>query len=62
MLCKVFDEVGLPAGVLNLVCGFGHKAGEALVTHPDVKIISFTGSTLIGKRIASLAGQCQEQR
>ena len=56
MLCKIFDEVGLPAGVLNLVCGLGNKAGEALVTHPDVRIISFTGSTLIGRRIASLAG------
>jgi acyl-CoA reductase-like NAD-dependent aldehyde dehydrogenase len=50
-------KVGLPAGVLNLVCGLGHKAGEALVTHPDVKILSFTGSTLIGQRIASLAGR-----
>jgi aminomuconate-semialdehyde/2-hydroxymuconate-6-semialdehyde dehydrogenase len=56
MLCQVFDEVGLPKGVLNLVCGLGTKAGEALVTHPDVKIISFTGSTLVGQRIASLAG------
>ena len=57
MLCQIFDQVGLPKGVLNLVCGLGNKAGEALVTHPDVKIISFTGSTLVGKRIASLAGK-----
>ena len=57
MLCQIFDEVELPKGVLNLVCGLGNKAGEALVTHPDVKIISFTGSTVVGQRIASLAGK-----
>ena len=56
MLCKVFQEVGLPNGVLNLVCGFGSKAGQALVEHPDVKVISFTGSTKVGKHIAQVAG------
>ena len=56
MLCKIFQEVGLPNGVLNLVCGLGNKAGEALVQHPDVKVISFTGSTKIGKHIAQVAG------
>ena len=52
---QVFQEVGLPPGVLNLVHGLGSKAGEALVQHPDVKVISFTGSTLIGRHIAKVA-------
>ena len=56
MLCKIFQEVGLPNGVLNLVCGLGSKAGQALVEHPDVKVISFTGSTKVGKHIAQVAG------
>ncbi len=55
MLCKIFHEVGLPHGVVNLVCGLGNKAGEAIVKHPDVKMISFTGSTKIGKHIAEVA-------
>ena len=42
---------GLPAGVVNMVYGVGPCAGEALVTHPDVPLISFTGSTTVGKRI-----------
>ena len=55
MLCKVFQDVGLPKGVLNLVHGLGSKAGEALVQHPDVKAISFTGSTPVGRHIARVA-------
>ncbi|CAL4060495.1 unnamed protein product [Meganyctiphanes norvegica] len=52
MLCKLFQEVGLPDGVVNMVFGNGPNAGEALVVHPDVPIISFTGSTATGKHIA----------
>jgi acyl-CoA reductase-like NAD-dependent aldehyde dehydrogenase len=52
---KIFQEVGLPDGVLNLVCGLGSKAGEALVRHPDVKVLSFTGSTVVGRHIAQVA-------
>src|SRR5687768_5695246 len=48
-------EIGLPSGVLNIVHGTGAEAGEALVTHPDIKAISFTGSTAVGRRIATLA-------
>jgi phenylacetaldehyde dehydrogenase len=48
-------EAGLPAGVLNIVTGFGNSAGEALVRHPDVDTVSFTGSTAVGKRIVELA-------
>ncbi len=49
-------EAGVPAGVLNVVHGFGADAGEPLVTHPDVRAISFTGSTATGNRIVKAAG------
>lgn len=49
-------EAGIPAGVLNLVHGFGKEAGEPLVAHPDVRAISFTGSTATGNRIVKSAG------
>ena len=52
---QIFQEVGLPDGVLNMVCGYGPKAGEAIVRHPDVKVLSFTGSTLVGRHIAQVA-------
>ncbi|CAG0893764.1 unnamed protein product [Darwinula stevensoni] len=55
MLCDVLLEAGLPKGVVNMVFGSGKKAGEHLVTHPDVSLISFTGSTVVGKRISELA-------
>jgi aminomuconate-semialdehyde/2-hydroxymuconate-6-semialdehyde dehydrogenase len=55
MLCKVMEEIGLPQGVFNLVHGSGPSTGEALVGHPRVKAISFTGGTSTGKRIASVA-------
>jgi aldehyde dehydrogenase (NAD+) len=51
------DEAGLPAGVFNLVNGAGSTVGEALVRHPGVDMISFTGSTSSGKRIAALAAE-----
>jgi 5-carboxymethyl-2-hydroxymuconic-semialdehyde dehydrogenase len=49
-------EAGIPAGVLNLVHGYGKQAGEPLVRHPDVRAISFTGSTATGNRIVREAG------
>ncbi len=49
-------EAGVPAGVLNIVHGFGAEAGEPLVSHPDVRAISFTGSTATGNRIVRSAG------
>ncbi|MGB3067445.1 MAG: 5-carboxymethyl-2-hydroxymuconate semialdehyde dehydrogenase [Ottowia sp.] len=49
-------EAGIPAGVLNLVHGYGKEAGEPLVAHPDVRAISFTGSTATGNRIVRSAG------
>jgi acyl-CoA reductase-like NAD-dependent aldehyde dehydrogenase len=55
VLAEAIHEAGLPAGVFNLVSGDGAGAGEALVDHPDVDMISFTGSTGAGTRIATLA-------
>jgi 5-carboxymethyl-2-hydroxymuconic-semialdehyde dehydrogenase len=49
-------EAGIPPGVFNVVHGFGHTAGEPLIAHPDVRAISFTGSTATGNRIVKAAG------
>ncbi|MDQ2736082.1 MAG: 5-carboxymethyl-2-hydroxymuconate semialdehyde dehydrogenase [Pseudomonadota bacterium] len=49
-------EAGIPAGVLNIVHGYGGEAGEALVSHADVRAVSFTGSTRTGNRIVQSAG------
>jgi len=57
VLAEVIEAAGLPKGVFNLVTGFGPTVGEALVKHPDVDMISFTGSTRAGKRISELAAQ-----
>ncbi len=54
-LAKIALEAELPAGLINVVTG-GAEVGEALCTHPDIRMISFTGSTRTGKRIAELAG------
>jgi aldehyde dehydrogenase (NAD+) len=51
-LAKVFEEAGLPAGVFNVVMGSGGAVGDPLVQHPDVKVVSFTGSTEVGRRIS----------
>jgi len=53
-LAKVFEEAGLPAGVLNTVTGRGSEIGDQIVTHPGIDFINFTGSTEIGQHIASL--------
>ena len=55
LLAEVFDEVGLPAGVVNIVHGFGNETGQALVSHPLVNLISFTGGTITGKKVAETA-------
>lgn len=55
LFCSLCDEAGLPPGVLNVVHGYGHKAGQAIVDHPLVQAISFTGGTETGKKIAASA-------
>jgi aminomuconate-semialdehyde/2-hydroxymuconate-6-semialdehyde dehydrogenase len=55
LLSRICMEAGLPAGVLNIIHGTGPHAGEAIVTHPAIKAISFTGSTRAGERIATIA-------
>ncbi|MDH5833772.1 aldehyde dehydrogenase [Luteimonas kalidii] len=55
MLAELAQEVGFPAGALNVVHGRGPEAGESLVAHPQVRAVSFTGSTAVGTRIASMA-------
>jgi len=57
ILAEIIDEVGLPAGVFNLVTGVGPVVGEAIASHPDVDMVSFTGSTRAGKRVQELAAQ-----
>ncbi len=54
---KILEKAGLPAGVLNLVTGYGVPVGDALVEHPQVRLISFTGSNEVGKLIAVKCAQ-----
>ncbi len=55
LLGEICNEAGLPPGVLNIIQGYGHEAGEAIVMHPTIKAISFTGGTKTGAHIASIA-------
>ena len=54
---KIANQTALPKGVLNIIQGYGREAGEFLVNHPEIDLISFTGSTSVGKRIAKVAGE-----
>src|SRR5690606_18376173 len=45
LLAQIFDDIGMPAGVFNLVSGPGRVVGEAIAAHPDIDMVSFTGST-----------------
>lgn len=55
LFSKLCMEAGLPAGVLNIIHGLGAKAGQAIIEHPEIKAISFTGGTVTGKTIAATA-------
>ena len=55
VLAEIMDDIGLPAGVFNLVTGLGPVVGEAIASHPLVDMVSFTGSTRAGKRVMQLA-------
>ena len=55
LLSKICEKANFPKGVLNIVHGFGYKVGDALSRHPDVPVISFTGGTITGEKIASVA-------
>jgi len=55
LFSKLCIEAGLPKGVLNIVHGLGSKTGQAIIEHPDISVISFTGGTVTGKRIAATA-------
>ncbi|HOU65699.1 MAG TPA: aldehyde dehydrogenase family protein, partial [Thermomonas sp.] len=56
LLAEVAAEIGFPRGVLNVVNGRGPEVGEAIVRHPAIKAISFTGSSAVGRRIAGITG------
>ncbi|MFJ6726703.1 aldehyde dehydrogenase family protein [Streptomyces sp. NPDC091281] len=56
LFAEAVHEAGLPAGVFNLVTGLGPVAGQALAEHPGVDLVSFTGSTAVGRQIAATAG------
>ncbi|MYR58891.1 aldehyde dehydrogenase family protein, partial [Streptomyces sp. SID625] len=56
LFAEAVDEAGFPAGVFNLVTGLGPVAGQALAEHPGVDLVSFTGSTAVGRRIGATAG------
>ncbi len=57
ILAEIIHDSGLPAGVFNLVNGTGPEVGEVLASHPEVDMVSFTGSTRAGKRVGELASQ-----
>ena len=57
VLAEIIEDIGLPAGVFNLVTGYGPVVGEAIAAHPDVDMVSFTGSTRAGKRVSEVAAQ-----
>ncbi|MCM3739501.1 aldehyde dehydrogenase family protein [Oceanobacillus luteolus] len=56
-LAKIFEEAGLPKGVINVVFGSGNTVGDAMVYHDDIRVISFTGSNDVGREIAAACGK-----
>ncbi|PLZ87487.1 aldehyde dehydrogenase family protein [Fischerella thermalis] len=60
-LVEIFAEAGLPPGVMNLVHGVGEEVGKALVAHPHVDLVSFTGSSETGAEVGSICGQTHKR-
>ena len=60
-LAELIDEVGFPKGAINIVTGYGHEAGAALVDHPLVRKIAFTGSTATGQRILAASAKTMKR-
>ena len=56
-MAKIFEAAGLPPGVANIVFGSGAEVGTAMIEHPDIKVISFTGSTETGRKVAEAGGR-----
>ncbi|HEX8905759.1 MAG TPA: aldehyde dehydrogenase family protein [Longimicrobiaceae bacterium] len=61
LLVEILDEAGIPKGVVNLVHGFGDEVGAHIVSHPDIPVISFTGSTETGKIIGRVCGEMHKR-
>lgn len=61
LLVEILEEAGIPAGVVNLVHGFGDEVGAHIVSHPDIPVISFTGSTETGKVIGRVCGEMHKR-
>ncbi|SOD03725.1 aldehyde dehydrogenase (NAD+) [bacterium JGI 053] len=61
LLVEVLEEAGIPKGVVNLVHGFGDEVGSHIVAHPDIPVISFTGSTETGKIIGRVCGEMHKR-
>ncbi|MBJ14865.1 MAG: 2-hydroxymuconic semialdehyde dehydrogenase [Euryarchaeota archaeon] len=55
LLCEVASDIGLPSGVLNVVHGYGPEVGQAILEHPSIRAISFTGGTATGRHVAATA-------
>ncbi len=61
LLCDLIKEAGFPSGVVNIVLGYGQKAGEAIVKHPAIGAISFTGGTVTGRKIQEVAARTNKK-
>ncbi|HEX2091169.1 MAG TPA: aldehyde dehydrogenase family protein [Longimicrobiaceae bacterium] len=61
LLVQVLEEAGIPAGVVNLVQGLGEEVGDAIVRHPEIPVISFTGSTETGRIVGEVCGQMHKR-
>src|SRR5207245_11093779 len=61
LLAEACESIGLPAGVLNIVTGFGPVVGEAIAAHPMVDMVSFTGSLRAGRRVGALAADTSQK-